>query len=141
MDEFVAHGATGPAASKHRLIPIQALLADCAVSRLDRKQHRLPITTSFPNTHGRSIASPPPQKQEEVCLTSQSQRPSLPERPSRTQQSGICAQPSVLEEHAVCRSGVPSPAVARDRSVSVSSSLPSRLSLVASPLLRHVANG
>src|SRR6476620_6952308 len=66
MDEFVAHGATGPAASKHRLIPIQALLADCAISRLDRKQHRLPITTSFPDTHGRSIASPPPQKQEEV---------------------------------------------------------------------------
>jgi len=55
MHEFVAHGATGPAATKHRLIPIQALLADFAVSRLDRKQHWLPITASFPDAHGTGV--------------------------------------------------------------------------------------
>ena len=55
MHEFVAHGATGPAATKHRLISIQALLADFAVARLDREQHWLPITTSFPDAHGTGV--------------------------------------------------------------------------------------
>jgi hypothetical protein len=55
MHEFVAHSATGPTATNHRLISIQALLADFAVSRLDREQHWLPIATSFPDAHGTGV--------------------------------------------------------------------------------------
>ena len=51
MDKLVAHRATGPAATEHCFVPIQPLLADFAISRLDREEHRFPITTGFSNTH------------------------------------------------------------------------------------------
>ena len=51
MDKLVAHGATGPAATEHGLVPIQPLLADFAISGLDPQQHRLPIATGFSDTH------------------------------------------------------------------------------------------
>ncbi|ALA57015.1 hypothetical protein NITMOv2_0579 [Nitrospira moscoviensis] len=57
MDEFVAHGAAGPAAAEHRLVPIQSLLADLAMARLDGEQHRLPVAAGLSDAHGRgSIA-------------------------------------------------------------------------------------
>jgi hypothetical protein len=64
MNELITDSATGPTASQHRLIPIQSLLTDFTLSWLDRKQHRLPITTGSPNTHKKSIAKRSVQKQE-----------------------------------------------------------------------------
>lgn len=55
VDEFVAHRTTGPAATEHRLIAVQSLFANLAITRLDRKQHRLPIATGFPDTHGQAV--------------------------------------------------------------------------------------
>jgi len=55
MDELVADGATGPAAAEHGLIAIQSLLADLAISRLNREHHRLPITTGFSDTHSAGV--------------------------------------------------------------------------------------
>ena len=55
MDKFIAHGTAGPAATKHGFVPIEALLADFAISRLDRKQHRLPVTTGFSDAHGARV--------------------------------------------------------------------------------------
>jgi hypothetical protein len=64
MNELVADSAAGPSTSQHRLVPIQSLLTNFAMSRLDRKQHRLPITTGFSDTHEGSIAKRSVQKQE-----------------------------------------------------------------------------
>jgi hypothetical protein len=59
MDEFVADSAPGPAAAEHGFIAIQPLLADFALSRLNREQHRLPLTAGFSDAHGgRSITGP-----------------------------------------------------------------------------------
>jgi len=51
MHEFVAHRAAGPAAAEQCFVPIQTLLADLAMARFDREQHRLPLTAAFPDTH------------------------------------------------------------------------------------------
>jgi hypothetical protein len=55
MDELVAHRAAGPAASKQRGVAIQTLLANFAMARFDREQHRLPFAASFSDTHGRGV--------------------------------------------------------------------------------------
>jgi hypothetical protein len=55
MDKLVAHRATGPAATEHCFVAIQPLLADFAISRLDREEHRFPITTGFSNTHSGGV--------------------------------------------------------------------------------------
>jgi hypothetical protein len=55
MHELVTDRATGPAASEQGLVPIQALLADFAVPRFDRKQHRLPLATGFSDAHGKKV--------------------------------------------------------------------------------------
>jgi|SRR5215467_8469625 len=64
MNKLVTDGASGPTASEHGLIPVQPLLTDFAMSRFNREQHRLPITTSSSDTHERSIAKRLIQKQE-----------------------------------------------------------------------------
>lgn len=51
VHELVAHRATGPSATKERLVPIQTLLTDFAMAWFDREQHRRPVTTGFPDTH------------------------------------------------------------------------------------------
>ena len=55
VHEFVAHGAARPAAAKHGFVAIQPLLADFAMTRLDRKQHRFPIAAGFANAHGTAV--------------------------------------------------------------------------------------
>jgi hypothetical protein len=64
MDEFVTDRATRPASSKHRFVPIETLLADPTIARLNPEQHRLPLTATFSNTHkSGSIAGHPAEKQ------------------------------------------------------------------------------
>jgi hypothetical protein len=55
MHELVADGAAGPSAAEHGFVPIQSLLADFTMAWLDREEHRLPVTTGFPNTHGTAV--------------------------------------------------------------------------------------
>ena len=72
VDEFVADGATGPAATKHRFVPIQTLLADFAVPGLNPQQHWLPVPPGFSDAHGEgSIAKRSAEKQARImggCL-------------------------------------------------------------------------
>jgi len=57
VDEFIADRAAGPSAAEHCFVPIEPLLADCAVPGFNPLQHRLPISATFSNTHrGGSIA-------------------------------------------------------------------------------------
>lgn len=51
MNKLVADRATGPASTKHCLVPIEVFLADSAEARLNWKRHRLPLTAAFSNTH------------------------------------------------------------------------------------------
>lgn len=51
VDEFVADRAAGPSATEQRGVSIEPLLADFAMSRFDREQHRLPLSAAFSNTH------------------------------------------------------------------------------------------
>lgn len=53
MDEFVTDRAPRPAATEHGLVSIEILSAHPAEAGLNWKRHRLPITASFSNTHGR----------------------------------------------------------------------------------------
>ena len=55
MDEFIADRAAGPAAAEQRRIPIEALLTDFAVPRLDPKEHRLPFAARFSDTHREGV--------------------------------------------------------------------------------------
>lgn len=56
MDEFVADRATRPSPAKHRLVAVQALVADLAVPGFDPQQHRLPITAAIAkNIHGAEV--------------------------------------------------------------------------------------
>ena len=65
MNKLVTDGASGPAASEHGLIAVQPLLTDFAMSRFNREQHRLPITTGSSDAHMvRSITNRSVQKQE-----------------------------------------------------------------------------
>lgn len=55
VDEFVADGAPRPSTTEHRFVTVQTLLADFAMSRFNREQHRLPVPTGFSNTHGSGV--------------------------------------------------------------------------------------
>jgi hypothetical protein len=64
MDKLITDRATGPASTKHRLVPIEIFLADSAQAWLNWKRQRLPLAAAFSNTHrGRSIAGQPAEKQ------------------------------------------------------------------------------
>ena len=51
MDKLVTDRATGPASTKHRLVPIEIFLADSAQAWLNWKRQRLPLAAAFSNTH------------------------------------------------------------------------------------------
>ena len=55
VNELVAHRAPRPAAAKHCFVAIESLLAHFAMTRLDRKQHRLPVAASFSDAHGPAV--------------------------------------------------------------------------------------
>lgn len=56
VDEFIADGAPRPAPSEHRLVSVQALVADLAVPGLNPEQHRLPVTAAIAkNIHGAEV--------------------------------------------------------------------------------------
>jgi len=52
MDEFFAQRATRPPAGKKRLVAVELFLTDLALPGLDPQQHRLPIPSTIPDTHG-----------------------------------------------------------------------------------------
>jgi hypothetical protein len=51
VNKFVTDRTTGPASTQHGLIPVEIIFADPTISRLGCKQHRLPFTTGFSDTH------------------------------------------------------------------------------------------
>ena len=55
MHELVTHCTPRPAATKHRFVAVQPLFADFTMTGLNGEQHRLPITASFPDTHGTGV--------------------------------------------------------------------------------------
>ena len=68
MDEFIADRAAGPPATEQRRIPIEALLTNLALSRLDTKEHRLPFTARFSNAHAKKYSEPPGGKTSEQTM-------------------------------------------------------------------------
>ena len=78
MNKFVTDRTPGPASTEHRLVPIEIFLAHPAQTRQHWKRHRLPLATSFSNTHKeRSIAGRPAETQASLRLDHPPNQPIL----------------------------------------------------------------
>jgi hypothetical protein len=51
MDELVAQGAARPSAGEKRLVAVEPLLANLAVSGFNPQHHRFPTPAGFSDTH------------------------------------------------------------------------------------------